>query len=221
MFSSIIKEESLSKANDLITQALIHQSYAFEHKVESNERLELLGDSVISLLCINYLYNKYPQYDEGELTQIKTYMVNGKQLSLIGEKLGLDKRIKLGTGEVLSSKTVGRAFEALIGAYYLSMGFESTKKCLNLIFDQLDSGQIEQILYNYKGDLQKFSQLKFKEDPHYEVTKQSGQPHNREYTVKVTIKSNKTLTGIGSGKSKKEAEQQAAKDLLTILEKKQ
>jgi ribonuclease III len=201
----------------LINQALVHQSYAFEHKIESNERLELLGDSVISLVCIDYLYSKYPQYDEGELTQLKTYMVNGKQLSLIGEKLGLNKRVKLGTGEVLSAKTVGRAFEALIGAYYLTTGFESTKKCLTLIFNQMDSGEIEQILYNYKGDLQKFSQFRFKEDPHYEVTKQSGQPHEREYTVKVIIKSNKKLTGIGSGKSKKEAEQQSAKNLLAKL----
>lgn len=202
----------------LVQQALTHSSYAHEHNIASNERLEFLGDAVISLACIDYLYEKYPDYDEGILTQKKSTLVNGNQLAEIGQYLHLDSQIKLGAGETLSRKTLGRAVEAVAGALFLLDGYVATKQQLYPIFDLVESGDIPQAMFNYKGELQKYTQRVYRQDPEYKILHVSGSDHERNYTVKVTIQGS-IVSGCGAGSSIKNAEQAAAKDAIVYLEK--
>ena len=201
---------------ELMVQALTHSSYANEKKVESNERLELLGDAVISLACIDYLYKKYPTHNEGSLTQLKTNLVNGKQLAEIGEYFHLDKHVRLGNGEVISKKTVGRAVEAVVGAFFLSEGYEKTKLKLTALFEKVESGEIKQVATNYKGRIQEYSQIHYKVDPCYTCVLITGPDHKRTYHVVVTIPGSKD-SGDGAGTSLKEAEQDAARELLSVI----
>ena len=204
---------------ELMIQALTHSSYANEKKVESNERLELLGDAVISLACIDYLYKKYPTHNEGSLTQLKTNLVNGKQLAEIGEYFHLDKHVRLGNGEVISKKTVGRAVEAVVGAFFLSEGYDKTKLKLTALFEKVESGEIPLVAFNYKGELQKFSQAAFKVDPEYNLGSITGADHERLYMIRVSIKG--TTYGKGQGTSIKDAEQEAASDALFQIQAEQ
>ena len=201
-------------------QALTHSSYANEQQVESNERLELLGDAVISLACIDYLYKNYPSADEGVLTQLKTNMVNGKQLAEVGAYFNLDKYVRLGEGEVVSKKTLGRTVEAVVGASFLAEGYERTRNKLSILFKRLESGEIAQVTFNYKGELQKYFQSVYKVDPAYKLVKTTGPAHDRRYCVKVTINGADNTFGYGHGTSVKEAEQEAARSAISLISEK-
>lgn len=197
-----------------MNKALTHSSYANEHGTESNERLELLGDAVISLACVEYLFRKYPNATEGELTERKTTLVNGKQLAEIGKLLRLEGCLKLGNGEVLSQKTLGRAVEAVIGAYYdFTLSQAQVSKLLHEIFDKVEAGEIPQTLRNYKGILQKWSQQVHKQDPKYYLVNNKGPAHDKTFTMNVLVDG--CVLGSGIGKSKKDAEQQAAQKALS------
>lgn len=200
-----------SRLKALFTDAITHSSYANETGTASNERLEFLGDAVLSLACVDFLYSKYPNLTEGQLTEKKVSMVNGKQLAEIGKVLKLESKIKLGNGEVLSERTLGRAVEAVIGAYYQTHGYEQTRELLNNVFAEMDSGSITQVTKNYKGDLQRWTQQQFKQDPTYRASS-SGPAHQKSFTVSVYV--NGRLLGRGIGTSKKNAEQEAAKTAL-------
>ena len=207
-------DSKIQQRAKLLDLAFTHSSYANENGVESNERLELLGDAVISLACIDYLYKKYPNSDEGVLTQLKTNLVNGKQLAKIGEFLKLDKQVKLGNGETLSSKTLGRAVEAVIGACYLEEGYELTRLRLTGIFDRIETGEIPVVSYNYKGELQRFAQEAYKVDPKYYCISTFGPDHSKTYLVEVHVKG--IRVGTGDGTSIKDAEQSAAQNALIV-----
>ena len=207
---------NFSQGSGLTRQALFHSSFAKEINVESNERLELLGDAVLSLTCLQFLYKKYPSKSEGELTELKCSFINGSQLSKIGDLYGLADHVCVGSNEKLNSKMVGRAVEAVIGAFFLNHGLVDTYNELLPIFEATDSGEISKVLVNYKGQLQKYAQDKYKQDPVYIVIDTNGPAHDRTYRVAAQL-TNGQILGYGIGSSKKLATQLAAQKALEAI----
>ncbi|NLY75449.1 MAG: ribonuclease III [Firmicutes bacterium] len=198
---------------ELFSEALVHSSYSHEHGIPDNERLEFLGDSVLSLITTTFLYKNYPDYREGDLAKLKSIIVSAQALAELAKQLRLDSYIKLGAGE---SRSNGRAkpniladlFEAFIGAYYLNFGLEQTTALVEpLIKKNLSEFNRQFTLLNAKNELQELAQSKglF---PKYRTVKEEGPPHQRRFTVEVLI--NDRQIGVGEGKSLKEAQNNAA-----------
>jgi len=194
-----------------------------EYLIQHNERLEFLGDSVLSLIVANYLFHKYPDQDEGFLTRIKTKLVNGTQLAKLAKTINLGKYILMSNhvenikGRE-SQKILEDAFEALLAAIFNDIGFDAVNSFVLNIIDSLDFNEIL-VEDNYKDILLRYAQHdKIKPStPEYTVISTDGPPHNRIFTVAVLI--NGILYCEGSGKSKKQAEQTAA--FLTLKKFKQ
>ncbi|MGE5606817.1 MAG: ribonuclease III [Bacteroidota bacterium] len=208
---------------ELFEEALTHSSYANEHKVFDNERLEFLGDSVLSLITSSFLFKTYPNLKEGNLAKLKSIIVSTKILASFSKQLQLDSYIKLGTGELRHS---GKAkpsiledlFEAFIGAYFLNFGLEQTSRLVEpLIKDNLTEINRQFNLMNAKNDLQELFQSKglF---PEYRTVKEEGPSHQRRFTVEVFL--NNQLVGRGEGHSIKEAQNQAALEALAKFNEK-
>lgn len=209
------------KNKELLRQAFIHRSYLNENrsiKIEHNERLEFLGDAVLELVITDYLYKKYPEKDEGDLTAFRSSLVNSVTLANAAEKIGMNSFLLLSKGE---SKDTGRArqvilantFEALVGALYIDQGYEGAGK---FISEQL-FGLIEGIVENKsfidaKSRFQEEAQEKVGSTPVYKLIKESGPDHNKVFTVGVFLREEMVVTG--EGKSKQEAEQDAAEKAL-------
>lgn len=204
-------------------QALMHRSYleqSEEYDV-SNERLEFLGDSVLSLIVAEYLFDEFPEKDEGFLTKVRAKIVNRLALADAAEKINLAEFLlvskNISNSFVNGSKTIlSDALEALIGAIYLDNGLDSAKMFIQKILIQPN---LKQGLYlideNYKSQLLEFAQANKMDSPTYNVIKEEGPQHNRLFTVKVSI-GNRDY-GIGKGKNKKSAEQKAAQEALDKL----
>ena len=197
----------------LLTEALTHSSYGNEHNMPYNERLEFLGDAVIELLMSQYLYLKQ-EISEGVMTKKRAQSVCEEALVKYASKINLSDYILLGHGEELSNgrnrpAIIADCFEALFGAIYLDQGYfvayEMFEKLviphLNLLNDIKD----------YKSTLQEYVQS-FKNTLNYELINEEGPAHDKTYTVKVLMDG--VCLGIGVGKTKKEAEQNAAKEAL-------
>lgn len=211
------------KSKDLLKQAFVHRSYLNENPelgLEQNERLEFLGDAVLELIITEYLYKKYPEKAEGELTNWRAALVNAKMLSLIAEELGLNDFLLLSRGE---TKELGKArqyilantFEAFIGAVYLDLGYETTDKFIKkyLLPKLLDI--IKNKLYkDAKSQFQEEAQDKVGVTPIYKVMKEWGPDHKKKFTVGVFLE--EELITEGEGYSKQEAEEEAAKAALDI-----
>jgi len=189
--------------------------------LESNERLEFLGDAVLNLIVAGYLFKKYPDKDEGFLTRIRTKLVSGKNCAHLAKKLGLGDYMLLSNHVIsINGKNNNRiledTMEAFIGALYLDLGFElSGKFVLNLIEKYVDMDTIKTDT-NYKDILLRYSQKINIDHPKYIVEKQEGPPHQRFFTISVTL--SKEIKGIGSAKSKKIAEQLSAKNALSKVD---
>lgn len=212
----------LFKDEELLITALTHSSYANENKlgVEGyNERLEFLGDSVLSLIVSQYLYKKYPHYPEGELTKIRAKVVCESSLAKAAENINLGKYLLLGKGE---ESTGGRyresiladASEAITGAIYIDSDFETVNQLMLERFElnivkAVDRGKL---FNDYKTELQEILQKTNKSRLEYIVYKEVGPDHNKVFYMNVVI--NEIIIGTGAGKNKKEAEQAAAKDAL-------
>ncbi|MFH1825609.1 MAG: ribonuclease III [Candidatus Firestonebacteria bacterium] len=202
----------------LLNQSLIHTSYVNENKLsklESNERLELLGDAVLNLVTTEYLYEKYQNYDEGDLTKIKSVLVSKPILAKESLRLNIGEYILLGKGEEIlggrkKESLLANVFESLIGAYYLDSGLGEVKKFIVQTF--LKNANTEEETSDFKTKLQEFVQGKYKKRPVYIVLNHSGPQHQKVFLVKVCFRGN--VLGKGKGVNKKEAEQQAAKDAL-------
>ncbi len=207
----------------LIDQALTHTSYA--HEVEEEfydyERLEFLGDSVIGLTVVEYLYNSFPAMNEGDMTKIKSDVVSQATLSEVATELGLNRMLNLGKGEVLSRgrrkpSILSDIFEALVGAIYISSSPEETK---DFVLSQLESRIANVVargnLENYKSLLQRVALERFGENPSYRVLARRGPPHNAVFEVGVQVKGK--VYGRGTGRSKKDAEMRAAAKALQRL----
>ncbi len=213
------------KNKEYIKNALIHSSFSNEikHKdknVSDNERLEFLGDSVLSIITSEYLYSINSEFDEGDLTRTRAAVVCESSLYDFACQFSLGDYIYLGKGEVLThgrgrKSIVSDAFEALLAALYLDGGMETAQKFL-LPFIK---GAVEQTMKggdgDYKSTLQKIVQQTPEEILEYRLASEEGPPHNKWFTFKVYLNSN--LLGEGSGRSKRAAEQEAAKEALKLL----
>lgn len=218
-------EENLKysfKNKKLLINALTHSSYANEARdgISSNERLEFLGDSVLSIIVSEYIYKKFCNLPEGELTKIRAALVCEKSLCGFSRELEIGKYLRLGHGE---EKGGGRerdsiladAFEAVLAAIYLDGGFEKAKAhVMRFITDELKHTEAE-VFKDYKTALQEIIQRNPEESVTYILTGESGPDHDKLFTVEVKLNSN--TIGRGSGRNKKQAEQAAAKEALQLM----
>lgn len=205
---------------ELFSEAFTHSSYANEHHITSNERLEFLGDSVLALIVCNFLYMQYGDYEEGELAKLKAIMVSTRYLASFAKNLELDKFIKLGQGEMRSGgkdkqNILADLFEAFIGAYFLNFGLETTNKfVIPLIRSALPDLISQYDLIDAKTNLQEIAQAQGAK-PEYRTIKEDGPPHNKVFTVEVLL--NNQVLGCGTGYTLKEAQNKAAVIGITNL----
>ncbi|HZJ18547.1 MAG TPA: ribonuclease III [Patescibacteria group bacterium] len=208
------------KDNNLFNQAFTHRSYLNEtrQKVSSNERLEFLGDSVISFIVSNYLYLTYPQYNEGILTNLRSQLVNTGSLAQIAKELNFGVLLKLSKGEEDSKgrqnqSLLADSFEAFVGALFLDQGTEVVYKFLgDVLLPKAEQFVKNKAFKDPKSLLQERIQAKKQTSPMYKVAKESGPAHAKLFTVNVY--SGGILLGTGEGKSKQQAEELAAKQAL-------
>ncbi len=208
----------------LFVQALIHRSYLQQTNQhgQSNERLEFLGDSILNLVVGEYLYRRFPDSDEGELTKLRSRLVNRKALVAYSKSIDLSSFIlmspsaaqSLGKG---SDTIVADTYEAIIAAIYLDGGFDAAKR---FVERQLNEALHKQTVItsdeNYKSMLLEYAQANGLGVPRYSIVKEEGPDHDRTFTVVVSLNSKKSGTGVG--KNKKEAEQAAASMALEQLQ---
>jgi ribonuclease-3 len=201
------------KDESLYEIALTHSSYANENQTEKNEKLEFLGDSVIGILMSDYLYQE-DLADEGQMTKRRAQAVCEEALVKYASLINLKDHLRLGRGEMIKGANdamIADAFEALFGAVYLDLGFKQAHK----LFHQLIVPNLNMVwnIKDYKSTLQEFIQAGDKRSISYHIIKETGPSHHKEFEAAVKLDNVITL-GIGSGKTKKEAEQNAAKDAL-------
>ncbi|NQS99115.1 MAG: ribonuclease III [candidate division Zixibacteria bacterium] len=208
----------------LAERALRHRSSLQQEKLDQTdayEQLEFLGDSVIGLIAAEYLFREYPDEDEGKLTQIKSLLVSGEVLSQRALALDLGRFLLMGAGEVRSGGRERRsiledAFEALVGAVYLDGGLKAAQRfvqrhLLSCVDEIIDSDELR----NYKSMLLEYAQSTSTSQPVYMVMSESGPDHKKIYTIEVSL--NGKILGTGEGRSKKRAEQKAAREALEKL----
>ena len=204
----------------LYETAFSHTSYSNEHKVKSYERLEFLGDAVLELLMSNYLY-KSNKYNEGEMTKIRAHYVCETANYEYSMKLGLNKYLKLGKGEEENGgrnrkAIVSDIFESFLGALYLDQGFSKVQTYFEENIVPIIENHEVDFFDDYKSALQEFVQTD-KKSLEYKLIKEVGPSHNKKFTVDVII--DNIVYGSGTAKSKKAAEQEAAKDALKKAQK--
>lgn len=207
----------------LLKQAFTHASYRNEHRGENgqdNERLEFLGDAVLELLVSEFLYNRYPTLPEGELTRMRAAIVCEPSLVKFAEKLEFYKYIRLGRGEELSGgrrrpALLADVFEAFMGALYLDQGLEAVRSFLQMqVLNDLENVH-GLLLSDFKTLLQEHVQRQNLGMLTYRILEERGPAHSREFVSQVFI--NGAPYGTGTGRSKKEAEQHAAHETLTMF----
>lgn len=209
------------KNKELLETALTHSSYANEQRggAVCNERLEFLGDSVLSIIVSDYLYNNF-SLPEGRLTKLRASLVCEKTLCRFSRSLQVGQFLKLGRGERATGgadrdSLLADAFEAILAAIYLDGGMEPAKKhVMRFVLDELRHMEHENFK-DYKTELQEVIQRNPEENLHYVLTGQSGPDHNKQFTVEVRLNSN--VIGVGTGHSKKAAEQAAACKALELM----
>lgn len=208
----------------LLLEALTHKSYLNELRgsTESdNERLEFLGDAVLDLVMSEYLLHAFPGAAEGELSKLRARLVSEKTLARVANRIGLGESLRLGRGE---TKTEGRrkpsiladALEAVIAGVYLDGGLESATTCVKTAFrDELAACDRSLAKGDFKTDLQELCQRDFGMLPQYRTVRETGPDHEKLFEVEILIRGDRY--GVGTGKSKKDAEQMAAKQALEQL----
>ena len=205
----------------LLKTALTHSSYANEagKGTKYNERLEFLGDSVLSLIVSEYLFEAFPKMPEGELTKLRASLVCEKSLAKFSQKLGVGDFLLLGNGEENSGgrtrpSILADAFEALLAALYLDSDMDTARKyVLEFVKEALKESKPS--FKDYKTMLQEIIQQNREESVCYHLVGEHGPDHNKRFIVEVHLNSN--VIGHGEGRSKKEAEQQAAKEALELM----
>lgn len=209
------------KDKDLLKQAFVHRSYLNEHPklgVYHNERLEFLGDAVLELVVTEYLYQKYPQATEGDLTSYRAALVNAITLSRAAADLGMNEYLLLSKGE---TKDTGRArqdilantFEAFIGSVYLDQGYAKAERFIGgALFGKIDEIIKKGLWKDAKSHFQEKAQEHEGVTPAYKVISEAGPDHDKQFTSGVFL--GKELVAKGSGKSKQDAEQEAAENAL-------
>jgi len=210
---------------DLFVRALTHSSYVNEHKspdLRSNERLEFLGDAVLDLAVSRYLFDAYPCLDEGSLTRVRAAVVCESSLAGAARALGLGDLLRLGRGEEADGgrakpSVLADAFEALVAAVAIDGGLEEASRfALGALQRRIEEASRCGGPVDYKSALQERVQRGGGVDMHYEVERETGPAHERRFTVRVLIGGR--VAGRGIGRSKREAEQVAARDALRSLD---
>ncbi len=212
------------KNQEVLKEALTHRSYLNEHPawpLPQNERLEYLGDAVLELAVTERLFTRFPDFQEGRMTTLRAALVNREMLSVIAKEIDLQKFVLMSRGEAKDSKKakdiiLSNAFEALVGAVYLDLGYEVSRE----VVDKLVIPHLEEIVEkgldrDPKSVLQEVIQEKLKVTPTYEVVRESGPDHQKQFEVGVYF--SEELFAEGQGSSKQEAENRAARNALTKL----
>jgi ribonuclease III len=207
---------------ELLNQALTHKSYVHEQREpgQHNERLEFLGDAVLGLVISDYCYRKFADLAEGELSKLRASLVNDGNLARIARRLALGSYLLVGRGEEL---TGGRAkaslladtFEAVLAAIYLDSSLGDVYQVILLCFQEDLNTALHEGYRDYKSELQEYTQEKFGCVPTYLVVRERGPDHEKVFEVELAIR--RQFQGLGAGKSKKEAEQDAARKVLAAL----
>lgn len=208
----------------LLQQALVHSSYINENtsfELTSNERLEFLGDSILSAVVAEKLYRDYPDLPEGDMTKLRSALVRGETLARISQRLNLADYLYLGHGEEAGGgrarqSILADALEAVIGAVFLDQGFDACRSLILRLFE----GEIEKAVdpglnADFKSQLQELMQSRRSEVPEYRLVSAEGPDHARKFVVEVIIGGR--VMGRGKGKSKREAEKEAARSALEVL----
>lgn len=211
------------KDTSLLLSAITHRSYLNEHRDatwDHNERLEFLGDAVLELVVTDFLFAKYPDKPEGELTAVRAALVNTNSLSSASETLGINQFLLMSKGE---AKDEGRArqyilanvFEACIGAIYLDQGYDSARDFIaERLFANTEKIVEKRLWQDAKSRFQELAQERASITPTYETLSQDGPDHDRVFTVGVFLRHEKVADG--KGRSKQEAEQQAAQAAIAM-----
>jgi ribonuclease-3 len=211
----------------LLHNALLHRSYVNENlhlQLEDNERLEFLGDAALDLAISHLLIERFPHYDEGKLSRLRAGIVNEKQLALLAAELDLGAALHLGKGEEISGgrekpSLLANAYEAVVAAVYLDGGLDTLMKVVEDHFSLFlpENENLPQAMdKDYKTRLQEVIQSREKTVPHYRLEAAEGPDHNKRFRVSVWLKDQ--LLALGSGPTKKSAQQQAAGRALRLLE---
>jgi ribonuclease-3 len=212
------------RSQALLDEALTHKSHVNERRSASrkhNERLEFLGDAVLSLIVSDYLAMALPDSTEGALSKLKAKVVSETSLAKAARRVELGKLLRLGRGEELSkgrekTSLLADALEAIIAAVYLDGGFDAcrsfTLRVLGPELDVIEEQKVRPGLDDYKTQLQEWCQKHHNTLPHYETVQETGPDHHKMFEVELTIKG--SVMGVGRGHSKKEAEQRAAQQAL-------
>lgn len=208
----------------LALEAITHSSYAYENRqkgMSSNERLEFLGDSVLSFIITNRLYKEASDMPEGEMSKLRASVVSEASLSLCAHRINLGDVLLLGKGEKNMggrerSSILADAMEAIIGSLYLDGGLQAAERFVDMFLHENYCKAIDGTLFcDYKTRLQEEIQKKGNYTVQYTVVQESGPDHNKVFTMAVSV--NGTVMGEGSGKTKKEAEQNAAGNALNKM----
>lgn len=213
---------------ELLTRALIHRSYAHENPFlehKDNETLEFLGDAVLGLTISYLLFNRFPDYKEGDLSRLRSSIVNERELAGIAERLDLGSYLKLGKGEELTGgrqkpSLLADSLEALLAAVYLDGGLTAAIEVVKRLFcDYLEASRsadpLKVLDKDYKTQLQEITQGRCKMTPQYHLESEEGPDHDKTFHVVVAVDGH--VLASGSGKSKKEAQQEAAQRAIEKL----
>jgi len=207
---------------EYLTTALTHSSFANEsrRRVKSNERLEFLGDAVLSIIVSDYIFKNCPSLPEGELTKMRASLVCERTLQEFSKQLNLGKHLRLSYGEKRSNgdqrpSILADAFEALLGAIYLDGGIEQAREFVFKFILPIIKNPKPRFFKDYKTELQEIVQKNPDEKLKYKLVSATGPDHDKHFVVEVRLNSN--IIAKGGGRSKKEAEQQAAKAALELM----
>lgn len=205
----------------LLNQSFTHSSYGHEHKIPDNERLEFLGDAILKLVISEYIYHKFPEKAEGDLTKIRAAVISDETLSVVGRRLDLGVYLLMSgnekrTGGVRRKSNLANTLEAIIGAVFLDAGLgKSREMILGLLNPEIEKTSKAGYIGDFKSALQEFAQKRKWDLPRYHVTRETGPKHRRVFWIEVKIKGRRK--GTGRGRNKKEAEQRAAMHALSKL----
>ncbi len=207
----------------LIAEAITHASFA-EKRVNSYERLEFLGDSILGFAVCEYLFHRFPMWLEGDLTKVKSNVVSRQTCARVGLELGIDRILVVGKGVGTLGRVppslVANAFESIVGAIYLDGGIEAVRDFLMpLIEKHVDEAVAGRLDVNYKSELQQYSQKRFSVPPNYRVVDDRGPDHEKEFLIAAIV--HKQSFSPAWGSNKKEAEQRAAANALAEIDGKE
>jgi len=222
-FSLLEKKLGFSfKNKDILAQALVHRSFLNEHPsfhIGHNERLEFLGDAVLELIVTQHLYKTLPDMAEGDMTNIRASLVNSQMLAETGKEIGLDKFLFLSKGETKDTNKkakqyiLANAFEAVIGALFLDLGYDCAKKFVAVhLLSKLQYILDNSLYHDPKTQFQEISQEKENITPSYKVIEESGPDHAKHFVIGAYL--NDHLIATGSGTSKQEAQMRSAENAL-------